>query len=128
MGIDSQVCFHRGPFSSLLNHERAPQGLWSYWMAVIRMCVVPNCSQPLSRLKNQQCRTLAKYNYSSYTVNLAWLKSSTTELQHLEYFKSVFLVIIHVPLRTVFAETVTYNDILPNIIQLVMTNLSMFHK
>ena len=48
-------------------------------------------------------------NYSSYTVNLAWLKSSTTEPQQLEYFKSVFLVIINVPLRTVFAETVTYN-------------------
>ena len=49
MGIDSQVCFHRGLFSSLSNRERAPQGLWSHWMALIRMCVVPNCSQPLSR-------------------------------------------------------------------------------
>ena len=48
MGIDSQVCFHRGLFSSLSNHERAPQGLWSHWMALIRMCVVPNCSQQLS--------------------------------------------------------------------------------
>ena len=47
-------------------------------------------------------------NYSSYTVNLAWLKFSTTELQQLEYFKSVFLVILNMPLRTVFAETVTY--------------------
>ena len=44
----------------------------------------------------------------NHTVNLAWLKSSTTELQQLEYFKSVFLVILNVPLRTVFAETVTY--------------------
>ena len=50
MGIDSQVYFHRGLFSSLSNRERAPQGLWSHWMALIRMCVVPNCSQPLSRL------------------------------------------------------------------------------
>ena len=50
MGIDSQVCFHRGLFSSLSNRERAPQGLWSHWMALIRMCVVPNCSQSLSRL------------------------------------------------------------------------------
>ena len=49
MGIDSQVCFHRGLFSSLSNRERAPQGLWSHWMALIRICVVPNCSQPLSR-------------------------------------------------------------------------------
>ena len=49
MGIDSQVCFHRGLFLSLSNHERAPQGLWSHWMALIRMCVVPNCSQRLSR-------------------------------------------------------------------------------
>ena len=47
--IDSQVCFHKGLFSSLSNHERAPQGLWSHWMALIRMCVVPNCSQQLSR-------------------------------------------------------------------------------
>ena len=45
---------------------------------------------------------------ASYTVNLAWLKSSTTEPQQLEYFKSVFLIILNVPLRTVFAETVTY--------------------
>ena len=49
MGIDSQVCFHRGLFSSLSNHERAPKGLWSHWMALISMCVVPNCSQRLSR-------------------------------------------------------------------------------
>ena len=49
MGIDSQVCFHRGLFSSLSNHERAPQGLWSHWMALIRMYVAPNCSQWLSR-------------------------------------------------------------------------------
>ena len=49
MGIDSQICFHRGIFSSLSNHERAPQGLWSHWMALIRMCVVSNCSQLLSR-------------------------------------------------------------------------------
>ena len=48
MGIDSQVCFHRGLFSSLSNRERTPQGLWSHWMALIRMCVLPNCSQPLS--------------------------------------------------------------------------------
>ena len=26
MGIDSQVCFHRGLFSSLSNHEGAQQG------------------------------------------------------------------------------------------------------
>ena len=49
MGIDSQVCFHRGLFSSLSNYECAPQGLWSQWMALIRMCVVPNYSQQLSQ-------------------------------------------------------------------------------
>ena len=47
-------------------------------------------------------------NYSSYTVNLAWLKSSTTEPQQLQYFKLVFLILLNVPIRTVFAETVTY--------------------
>ena len=46
--IDSQVCFHRGCFSSLSNHERAPQDLWSHRMALIKMCVMPNCSQRLS--------------------------------------------------------------------------------
>ena len=38
---------------------------------------------------------------------MAWLKSSTIEPQQLEYFKSVFLVIPNVPIRTVFADTVT---------------------
>ena len=42
------------------------------------------------------------------TVNLACLKSSTTESQQLQYFKLVFLVILNVPIRMVFAETVTY--------------------
>ena len=49
MGIHSQVCFHRGLFSSLSKRERLPQGLWSHCVALIRMCVVPNCSQRLSR-------------------------------------------------------------------------------
>ena len=47
MGIDSQVCFHRGLFLSLSNHECAPQGLWSHWMALIRIVwcqtVANNC-------------------------------------------------------------------------------------
>ena len=38
---------------------------------------------------------------------MAWLQSSTTEPQQLEYFKSVFPLILNVPIRTVFAETVT---------------------
>ena len=37
-----------------------------------------------------------------------WLKSSTTEPQQLKYFKLVFLILLNVPIRTVFAETVTY--------------------
>ena len=36
-------------------------------------------------------------------------KVHTTEPQQLEYFKSVFIVILNVPIRTVFTETVT-ND------------------
>ena len=47
-------------------------------------------------------------SYSNYTVNMAWLQSSTTEPQQFKYFKSVFLKIPNVPLRMVFAETVTY--------------------
>ena len=43
-----------------------------------------------------------------YTVNLAWLKSSTTEPQQIQYFKLVFLVLLNVPIRMAFAETVTY--------------------
>ena len=171
MGIDSQVCFHRGLFSSLSNHERAPQGLWRQWMALIRMCVMLNCSQRLSRstlwivtvcatywthttaacvlmvaltptfgfpptlpppltplqmpfvilqslwkscskssnasyvARRKSYRTLV--NYSSYTVNLAWLKSCSTEPQQLESFKSAFLVLLNVPIRMVVAETVT---------------------
>ena len=42
-----------------------------------------------------------------YTVNLAWLQSSTRELQWLQCFKVVFLDIPNVPLKTVFVETVT---------------------
>ena len=41
-------------------------------------------------------------------VSLAWLKSSITEPQQLEYFKSVFLIIPNVTIRMVFAETVIY--------------------
>ena len=38
------------------------------------------------------------------------LKSSTTEPQQLKHFKSVFLIIINVPIRMVFIETVTNVD------------------
>ena len=60
--------------------------------------------------RNEIDLKLQKYSsyYSSYTVNMAWLKSSITEPQQLEYFKLVFLVILNVPIRMVFAETVTY--------------------
>ena len=44
-GIHSQVCFHRWLFMTLLNHEDELQGLLSQWMALIRICVLPNCSQ-----------------------------------------------------------------------------------
>ena len=50
-------------------------------------------------------RTLV--NYSSYTVNLAWLKLCSTEPQQLESFKLAFLVLLNVPIRTVVTETVT---------------------
>ena len=48
-------------------------------------------------VKIQQCylasrnnyRTLGVYNYSIYTVNLAWLKSSTTEPWQLQYFSHI---------------------------------------
>ena len=45
MDIDSQLCFHRWLFSTLSNHEGVLGGLW---MALVRMCVVPNYNQWLS--------------------------------------------------------------------------------
>ena len=67
--IDSQVCFHRWLLSNLLsNHEGALQGMWSHWMALIRMCVVPNCSQWMSRL----CRGLRLFvSLAKHTVTLS---------------------------------------------------------
>ena len=47
--VHSQVCFHGLLFSSLSDHEGALLVLWGHWMALIRVCVVPNCSQRLSR-------------------------------------------------------------------------------
>ena len=45
---------------------------------------------------------------SSYTVYLAWLQSSTRELQWLEYLKSVFLETPYVTTWSVFQNQVTY--------------------
>ena len=50
-------------------------------------------------------------NYPSYTVNLTWLQSSTTEPQQFQYFKLVFLIILNVPIRMVFTETVTHSGL-----------------
>ena len=44
----------------------------------------------------------------NYTVNLAWPKHGTRELQWLQCFKMVFLKILNVPKEMVFAEKVTY--------------------
>ena len=41
---------------------------------------------------------------------LAWLQCNTSESQWLQYFKLVFLEIQNVPLRTVFANPVTFID------------------
>ena len=41
-------------------------------------------------------------NYTNYIVNLAWLQASKTEPQQFQYSKVVFLIILNVPLRTVF--------------------------
>ena len=56
--IDSQVCFHRQLFLSLSNYEGALLVPWSHWMALIRVCVVPNCSQRLSWLVLWNCHLL----------------------------------------------------------------------
>ena len=52
---------------------------------------------------------LSLYRWSTYTASLAWLHCSTGEPQWLQYFKTVLLEIQNVPLRTVFANPVTYN-------------------
>ena len=46
------------------------------------------------------------------TVCLTWLHCSTGESQWLQYFNLVFLEIQNVPLRTVFANPVTYYELL----------------
>ena len=45
----------------------------------------------------------------SYAVNLVWLHCCTREPQWFQYLLLVFLEIQNVPLRTVFANPVTYN-------------------
>ena len=55
-------------------------------------------AQNAALLASQQKYVVMKHqlnNYSSYTVNLVWLKSSTTESQQLQYFQSVFLIILN---------------------------------
>ena len=74
-----------------------------------------------NHLKNQQCQLGGRISYETiatkisgqltYTASLAWLHCSTGEPQWLQYFKLVFLEIQNVPLRTVFANPVTYIDI-----------------
>ena len=44
-----------------------------------------------------------------HTASLAWLQCSTGETQLFQYFNTVFLEILNAPLRTVFANPVTYN-------------------
>ena len=65
-----------------------------------------------NHLKNQQCQLDGIFSYKSiattYTVCLAWLHCSTSESQWLKYFKLIFLEIQNVPLRTVFANPVTF--------------------
>ena len=57
---------------------------------------------------------LAKTDCSSYTVYLAWLQSSTRELQWLEYLKSAFLKIPNVTTWSVFQIQVTNNKLNTN--------------
>ena len=52
-------------------------------------------------------KTLLKH-YSSYTVNLVWLKSSTRELQWVQSFKLIILELPNVQFRMIIANPVTY--------------------
>ena len=64
-------------------------------------------------LKTQQCQLGGRISYKTivtYTVSLVWLHCSTREPQWLQYIKLVFLEIKSVPLRTVFANPVTYTQ------------------
>ena len=68
-------------------------------------------------LKIQQCKLASRNSYkilaikdcSSYAAYLAWLQSSTRELQWLEYLNSAFLEILNVITWSVFQNPVTYN-------------------
>ena len=46
----TKSAFIDGFLPTLSNHQGALQGLWSQWMALIRMWVVPDCCQRLSQL------------------------------------------------------------------------------
>ena len=46
-----------------------------------------------------------------YTASLAWLQCSTGETQLFQYFNTVFLEILNAPLRTVFADAVTFDPL-----------------
>ena len=45
----AKSAFTDGFLLTLSNHQGALQGLWSQWMALIRMWVVPDCCQQLSQ-------------------------------------------------------------------------------
>ena len=51
-----------------------------------------------------------------YTVYLAWLQSSTRELQWLEYLKSIFLKIPNVTTWLVFQNQVTIDNLLADLL------------
>ena len=46
-----------------------------------------------------------------HTASLAWLQCSTGETQLFQYFNAVFLEILNAPLRTVFADPVTFDPL-----------------
>ena len=52
-------------------------------------------------------KTLLKH-YSSNTVNLVWIKSSTRELQWVQSFKLIILELPNVWFRMIIANPVTY--------------------
>ena len=58
------------------------------------------------------------------TASLVWLQCSTGETQLFQYFNTVFLEILNVPLRMVFAGPVTYisHHITPLVINALGTN------
>ena len=94
---------HTPSLSHLPHH---PPPLYTYMPLVILQWLWKS----YSKSSRNSCKTLAKDCFS-YTVYLAWLKSSTTKPQWFQYLKLIFLEIPSVKIWSVFQNQVTYKSL-----------------